>query len=64
MRSPLGHALAHRLPILRRRLTGETALLDFEVLEEMRAAAAPTMSCFVVGFDRVSQKRHPLFLAR
>src|SRR5712671_1994916 len=36
MRSPLGHALAHRLPILRRRLTGETALLDFEALEEMR----------------------------
>src|SRR5580692_1524232 len=30
VRSPFGHALAHRLPILRRRLTGATALLDFE----------------------------------
>src|SRR4029077_17809259 len=29
LRSPLGHILAHRLPVLRRRLTGNTALLDF-----------------------------------
>jgi adenylate cyclase len=55
MRSPLGHALAHRLPILRRRLTGETALLDFEALEEMRAAGGTDYVVFVVGFDRVSQ---------
>jgi len=39
LRSPMGHALTHRLPILRRRLIGETALLDFAVLEEFRALA-------------------------
>src|SRR5216684_3248184 len=55
MRSPLGHALAHRLPILRRRLTGETALLDFEVLEEMRSSGGTDYVVFVVGFDRASQ---------
>ena len=33
----VGHVLTHRLPVLRRRLTGETALLDFGVLEEFRA---------------------------
>jgi len=54
-RSPLGHALAHRLPILRRRLTGETALLDFESLEEMRASGGTDYVVFVVGFDRASQ---------
>jgi adenylate cyclase len=55
MRSPLGHALAHRLPILRRRLTGETALLDFESLEQMRVAGGTDYVVFVVGFDRASQ---------
>src|SRR5258708_9562040 len=40
VRSPLGHALADRLPILRRRLTGETALLDFESLGVLRTPAA------------------------
>jgi adenylate cyclase len=55
MRSPLGHALAHRLPILRRRLTGETALLDFVSLEEMRAAGGTDYVVFVVGFGRATQ---------
>src|SRR5260370_24909900 len=55
VRSPLGHALAHRLPILRRRLTGETALLDFESLGEMRASGGTDYVVFVVGFDRASQ---------
>ena len=36
-RTPFGHALAHRLPVLRRRLTGETALFDFPGLKEYRA---------------------------
>src|SRR5260370_29651841 len=55
VRSPLGHALAHRLPILRRRLTGETALLDFESLEEMRASGGTDYVGFGVGVDRASQ---------
>src|ERR1700733_6820253 len=32
LRGPVGHALTHRLPIFRLRLTGATALLGFEVL--------------------------------
>jgi adenylate cyclase len=55
VRSPLGHALAHRLPILRRRLTGETALLDFESLEEMRSSGGTDYVVFVVGFGQASQ---------
>jgi adenylate cyclase len=55
VRSPFGHALTHRLPILRRRLTGETALLDFESLGEMRASGGTDYVVFVVGFDRASQ---------
>jgi adenylate cyclase len=55
VRSPFGHALAHRLPILRRRLTGETALLDFELLEEMRSSGGTDYVVFVVGFDPATQ---------
>jgi adenylate cyclase len=50
-RSPLGHALTHRLSVLRRRLTGETALLDFSVLEEFRALGGTDYVVFLVGFD-------------
>ncbi len=52
LRTPMGHALTHRLPVLRRRLTGDTALLDFEVLEEFRAAGGTDYVVFLVGFDR------------
>src|SRR5665213_2304672 len=38
LRGPIGHTLTHRLPVLRRRLTGDTALLDFDILEEFRAS--------------------------
>jgi adenylate cyclase len=55
LRSPLGHILAHRLPVLRRRLTGDTALLDFAVLEEFRALGGTDYIVFLVGFDRSSQ---------
>jgi adenylate cyclase len=55
VRSPFGHALAHRLPILRRRLTGATALLDFESLEEMRASGGTDYVVFVIGFDPAAQ---------
>jgi adenylate cyclase len=51
LRSPTGHDLAHRLPVLRRRLTGNTALLDFAMLEELRAAGGTDYVVFLVGFD-------------
>ena len=51
LRSPISHALTHRLPVLRRRLTGETALFDFEVLEEFRALGGTDYLVFRVPFD-------------
>jgi adenylate cyclase len=55
LRSPIGHVLTHRLPVLRRRLTGETALLNFEVLEEFRALGGTDYLVFLIGFDRIGQ---------
>jgi adenylate cyclase len=52
LQSPIGHALTHRLPVLRRRLTGPTALLDFEVLEEFRALGGTDYLVYMVAFDR------------
>jgi adenylate cyclase len=52
LRSPLGHILAHRLPVLRRRLTGDTALFDFDVLDELRAIGGTDYIALTVGFDR------------
>ena len=49
-RGPVGHVLAHRLPVLRRRLTGETALLDFTELEEFRSLGGTDYIIFLVGF--------------
>ncbi len=37
LRSPFYHVLTHRLDRLRRRLVGENALLDFDVLHEFKA---------------------------
>jgi adenylate cyclase len=53
LRSPLGHVLIHRLPVLRRRLTGETALMDFEVLQEFRASGGTDYVVFAIAFDPV-----------
>jgi adenylate cyclase len=55
VRGPLGHILTHRLPVLRRRLTGDTALMDFDVLEELRAMGGTDYLAFRVGFDRVGE---------
>src|SRR5260370_21157620 len=51
----MGEILTHLLPILRRRLTGDTALLDFAVLEEFRALGGTDYVVFLVGFDRAGQ---------
>jgi adenylate cyclase len=55
LRSPVSHVLTHRLPVLRRRLTGETALLDFPILEEFRALGGTDYILFTVGFGRTGQ---------
>jgi adenylate cyclase len=55
LRSPGGHAIARRLPVLRRRLTGPTALLDFEVLEELRALGGTDYLLFLISFDNIGR---------
>jgi adenylate cyclase len=55
MRSPFGHVLAQRLPVLRRRLTGETALVDFEDFDEYRALGGTDYVVFLVGFDHAGR---------
>src|SRR5580693_3738354 len=55
LRSPIGHALTHRLPVLRHRLTGETALIDFAVLDEFRALGGTDYVVFLMGFDAAKQ---------
>ena len=52
---PLGHALAHRLPVLRRRLTGDTALVDFAVLEEFRSLGGTDYVVFLVAFEQTGK---------
>src|SRR5580692_6760277 len=52
LRSPMGHALTHRLDAFRRRLTGETALVDFAVLEEFRALGGTDYLVFLVAFEQ------------
>ena len=51
MHSPLGHIMAHRLPVLRRRLTGDTALLDFPILEELRSLGGTDYISFLIRFE-------------
>ena len=51
LRSPIGHVMIHRLPVLRRRLTGDTALMDFAVLEEFRALGGTDYVVFAIAFD-------------
>jgi adenylate cyclase len=53
--SPIGHTLTHRLPVLRRRLTGDTALLDFEVLKEFHALGGTDYLVFLIGYDQVGR---------
>jgi adenylate cyclase len=55
-RSPIAHVLTHRLPMLRRRLTGEMALLDFPDLEEFRSLGGTDYVLLLVGFDRAVRR--------
>ncbi len=51
LNSPLYHMVSTRVPLLRRRLAGPEALIDFPVLEEYRAAGATDYLGFVDSFD-------------
>ncbi|MGA2893716.1 MAG: adenylate/guanylate cyclase domain-containing protein [Xanthobacteraceae bacterium] len=55
LNSPINYALTHGLPVLRRRLTGETALVDFPLLAEFRALGGTDYLLFMVRFGRVGQ---------
>ncbi len=50
--SPLRYIMERRIPFLRRRLTGDDALLDFPVLEEFRDAGATDWLAYLVPFDQ------------
>ena len=56
LRSPVGYALTNRLPVFRRRLTGPTALLDFEVLEDFRGLGGTDYLIFLISFDPSDRK--------
>ncbi len=48
--SPLRYILLHRLPVLRRQLVGENAVLDFPVLEELVEEGMTDYLCYLVPF--------------
>lgn len=48
--SPLRYILRHRLPLLRRQLVGENAVLDFPVLEELVEDGMTDYLCYLVPF--------------
>ena len=49
-RSPMHHLMQHRLPFLRRRLTGEHAIVDFPALEELRDDGITDYLCCLTPF--------------
>ena len=51
LRSPMYHAITHNLPVLRRRLTGPEALLDFKVLEDLRALGGHDYLLLTIPFN-------------
>jgi adenylate cyclase len=52
LRSPLHHAISHDLPVLRRRLTGPEALLDFDVLKDLLEFGGHDYLLLTIAFDR------------
>lgn len=48
--SPLRYVLTHRLPALRRRLVGDSAVLDFPVLEALAESGMTDYLCYLVPF--------------
>ncbi len=56
LEGPLAHVLDHRLPMLRRRLTGKDAQLDFTVLKEFLALGGTDYVVVPVGFDEAQKE--------
>lgn len=54
--SPSYHLVANNLPLLRRRLTGRSALLDFPILKDLKAQGGTDYVCLLVGFDAGSNR--------
>ena len=50
LRSPMRHLVHHRIPFLRRRLTGAHAIVDFPVLEDLRDSGATDYLCYLTPF--------------
>jgi adenylate cyclase len=50
--SPMDHMLSTQIPFLRRRLTGEEALLDFPVCRELRDQGASDYVAWMIPFAR------------
>jgi len=51
LRSPMYHAISHGLAVLRRRLTGPEALLDFAVLNDLREMGGHDYLLFTLPFE-------------
>lgn len=51
-KSPFFHMVEHDIPLLRRHLTGESAILDFEILEELADQGYTDYLAFMVKFDK------------
>jgi adenylate cyclase len=50
--SPMNHMLSTQIPFLRRRLTGEEALLDFPVCRDLRDQGASDYVAWMIAFAR------------
>ena len=50
LKSPMNYLLERRLPFMRRRLQGENALLDFDILKKMRDQGGTDYLLFIVPF--------------
>lgn len=58
LKSPLYHMIENRIPHFRRRLTGESAIRDFEFLEEMAGLGYTDYLAFLVRFDESLHQEH------
>lgn len=55
LHSPFRHMIDHQIPMMRRRLTGDDAMLDYPVLEEFRDAGVTDWLGFLTAFDSESK---------
>ena len=54
-RSPFYHMLMNDVPYVRRHLTGEAAILDFEMLEDLKEEGFTDYLAFMVKFDETAE---------